>query len=274
MQPDRLSDEQLDQLAADLAPRLPTGTHGDRVILPRRQFVAALGGTLGAGALMALGVDEATAQAAGSVGTTEDPVDVNAWDLDVANEVTSDVDMAGNDVSNVGSVSTAGLTVGDQPSQRHFEQISTADLGTGTVDEQFSVPTEYQGSNGIVLVDINIRSEEDEGNPTVKLRVDGETAGYRNLTISPTNGVVDSADNDAFNLATISDSFESFTGRYQLQSPRNRVTIFGDGVARSNFDTDILTRGFGDLSTDLSTIELVTDNPITGGRVRLFGKER
>ena len=127
MQPDRLSDEQLDQLAAELAPRLPTGTHGDRVILPRRQFVAALGGTLGAGALMALGVDEATAQAAGSVGTAEEPVDLNAWDLDVANEVTSDVDMAGNDMTGVGSFSTETLSVDGIQSNIHWEAIAQFD---------------------------------------------------------------------------------------------------------------------------------------------------
>ena len=101
MQPDRLSDEQLDELAAELAPRLPTGTHGDRVILPRRQFIAALGGTLGAGALMALGVDEATAQAAGQQGTAEEPNDMFAWDLDVQNGATFN----GTDIEGVGSLS-------------------------------------------------------------------------------------------------------------------------------------------------------------------------
>ena len=105
MQPDRLSDEQLDELAAELAPRLPTGTHGDRVILPRRQFVAALGGTLGAGALMALGVDEATAQAAGQQGTAEEPNDMFAWDLDVQNGATFN----GTDIEGVGTLSAEDL---------------------------------------------------------------------------------------------------------------------------------------------------------------------
>jgi len=111
MQPDRLSDEQLDDLAAELAPRLPTGTHGDHVILRRRQFIGAMGGTVGAGALMALGVDRAAAEAAGQQGTADDPNDMFAWDLDVANEVTSDVDMAGNDLAGVGSFSTDNIEI-------------------------------------------------------------------------------------------------------------------------------------------------------------------
>jgi len=82
---DDLTDEQLDQLAADLAPRFPTGTHGDRVVLTKRQFIGAATGVLSAGALMALGVDEASAQAAGQVGTSSNPVDVEAYDIQVAN---------------------------------------------------------------------------------------------------------------------------------------------------------------------------------------------
>jgi len=82
---DSLTDDELDQLASKLAGRLPTGTHGDRVVLTKRQFMGAATGVLSAGALMALGVDEASAQAAGQVGTSSSPVDVEAYDVQVAN---------------------------------------------------------------------------------------------------------------------------------------------------------------------------------------------
>jgi len=111
MDPRDLSDDQLDQLAQQLAGRLPTGTHGDRVVLSRRQFALAASGVLSAGALTALGVDEASAQAAGQVGTASEPVDAFVYDLDVANAVTSSLPMGGNDIENAGSVSIDSVDI-------------------------------------------------------------------------------------------------------------------------------------------------------------------
>jgi len=111
MDPTDLSDAQLDQLADQLAGRLPSGTHGDRVVLSRRAFAAAVGGTLGASGLVALGVDPAAAQAAGQVGTSSSPVDAFVYDLDVANALQSDLDAGGNALTNVGSVSTESATI-------------------------------------------------------------------------------------------------------------------------------------------------------------------
>ena len=109
MDPDALSDDDLDQLAHRLAPHLPTGTHGDRVVLTRRQFAAAASGVLSAGALAAVGVDEASAQAAGQQGTASSPNNMFAYDLNVANQMTSSLPMNGNDIENAGSVSAASL---------------------------------------------------------------------------------------------------------------------------------------------------------------------
>ncbi|WPH59263.1 hypothetical protein AFNJKBDN_CDS0046 [Halorubrum virus V_ICIS4] len=106
---DDLSDDQLDDLATKLAPRFPTGSHGDRVVLTKRQFMGAATGVLSAGALMALGVDEAAAQAAGRQGTPSEPNNMYAYDLNVANAVTSSLPMGGNDIENAGSVSTENL---------------------------------------------------------------------------------------------------------------------------------------------------------------------
>jgi hypothetical protein len=82
MDPAQLTDDELDALAQQLAGRLPTGTHGDRVILSRRQFAAASAGVLSTGALMALGVDAASAQAAGQIGTSSERVDIFANEID------------------------------------------------------------------------------------------------------------------------------------------------------------------------------------------------
>jgi hypothetical protein len=81
MASDPLTDDQLDDLAERVADRLPPGSYGDRVVLTRRQLVAAATGTLSTGALISLGVDPAAAQAAGQVGTTSDPVDVVAYSV-------------------------------------------------------------------------------------------------------------------------------------------------------------------------------------------------
>lgn len=118
MDPTDLSDDEAAQLATQIAPHLPTGTHGDRVVLSRRQFAAATAGVLSTGALMALGVDEASAQAAGQQGTQSSPNDMFAYNLDVQNGATFN----GTDLSGVGdfdsdSVSTDAISINGEESQ-------------------------------------------------------------------------------------------------------------------------------------------------------------
>lgn len=82
--PDQPTD--IDAVAERVLERLDPGTViDDKIILNRRQLLAIAGSGLGAGALAALGVEEASAQTgpAGQVGTDAEPVDVFAWDLDV-----------------------------------------------------------------------------------------------------------------------------------------------------------------------------------------------
>jgi hypothetical protein len=81
-----LSDADRKALASDVAEELDTGRYGDRFVLSRRQLLSIAGGSAGVAGLTALGVDPATAQsAAGQVGTSSEPVDVEAYDLTVAN---------------------------------------------------------------------------------------------------------------------------------------------------------------------------------------------
>jgi hypothetical protein len=71
----------------------------------RRGVLAALTGVAGAGALGAYS-QRASAQAAGQVGTSSEPVDVEAWDLTVQNQLAADLDAGGNSLTNVGAVET------------------------------------------------------------------------------------------------------------------------------------------------------------------------
>ena len=77
----------IDAVADAVLERLDPGTVIDnKIILSKRQLLAIAGSGLGAGGLAALGISEASAEeAAGQVGTDTEPVDVQAWDLDVAN---------------------------------------------------------------------------------------------------------------------------------------------------------------------------------------------
>jgi len=79
-------------------------------LLPSRRRVLQAGGLVaGGGVLGALTADRASAQASGQVGTSSDPVDVEAFDLNVQDGATFN----GSDISNVGSVSTGSVAVTD-----------------------------------------------------------------------------------------------------------------------------------------------------------------
>ena len=73
-------DPDTEALAEAAVAELDTGTVvDDKIVVSRRGLTALMGAGLGAGALSMLGVDEASAQtAAGQVGTSSDPVDVEA----------------------------------------------------------------------------------------------------------------------------------------------------------------------------------------------------
>ena len=77
---DATDDPDTEALAEAVVAELDTGTVvDDKIVVSRRGLTALIGAGLGAGALSMLGVDKATAQtAAGQVGTSSDPIDVEA----------------------------------------------------------------------------------------------------------------------------------------------------------------------------------------------------
>ena len=160
MDPTDLSDDQLDQLAHQLAGRLPTGTHGDRVVLSRRQFAAATSGVLSAGALMALGVDEATAQAAGQVGTDSDPVDLVAYSLADRN--------GDNALMQVAASGSTTLSGGSATVTVEAASGSTYYLALGT-DENAKISGRVF-DDGDVTVEL-VETDTSVGNPTVEYDV-------------------------------------------------------------------------------------------------------
>jgi len=179
MEPAQLSDEQLDDLAARLAPRLPSGTHGDKVVLSRRQFQAAAAGVLGVGALTTLGVDEATAQAAGQQGTASSPNDMFAYNLDVQNGA----DFNGSDIDNVRSFSTEVADI------TPFASGETTVTGGGSVtlvrdptlnSDYYQTFTSLKSATGFVSINTKfIRS--DNQNTGVILE---ETNGANDVTVN------------------------------------------------------------------------------------------
>ena len=81
----------------------------EKLMPSRRSVLAGMAGA-GIGAAGMYGASEtARAQAAGQVGTETDPVDVKAWNLNVANQLTSDLDAGGNSVTNLAGVETEEL---------------------------------------------------------------------------------------------------------------------------------------------------------------------
>jgi hypothetical protein len=76
-----------DTLAAALEQLDPGTRIGDRIVLSKRQVIALAGSSLGVGALAQFGISEAEAQAAGSVGTSSSPVNVEGYDVVAANSI-------------------------------------------------------------------------------------------------------------------------------------------------------------------------------------------
>jgi len=107
-------------------------------MLPGRRNVLKGAGLLTGGALAgAAATERASAQAAGTVGTSNDPVNLNAWDLNVANQVTSDLPMGGNDLTNVGA---ADMQTGKITNHTDIRAHLSGDYSYSTADGWDTLP--------------------------------------------------------------------------------------------------------------------------------------
>jgi len=109
--PDTDDPDTLRERVADLEATVAAQQQTITRMLPGRRGVLKAGALLGGGALVGAGTaDRASAQAAGQVGTSSDPVDVEAYDLAVQHQLSSNLDAGGNDLTNVGSLKTNQLS--------------------------------------------------------------------------------------------------------------------------------------------------------------------
>jgi len=83
-------DADTSELARAVIKELDTGTVvEDKIVVSRRGLTALIGAGLGTGALSMLGVEKASAQtAAGQVGTSSEPVDIEAATITASNSIT------------------------------------------------------------------------------------------------------------------------------------------------------------------------------------------
>jgi hypothetical protein len=163
MDPTDLSDDQLDQLAQQLAGRLPTGTHGDRVVLSRRQALAVASGTVSLGALLGLGSDSALAQA--SADTSDGTVRGNGGGADVYLDQLRDP--GGDEVLNVDDTGA----INAQPREWVFDSVSTAKTNV----ESTSSDQNISDLSGVTLYPTSQNNNE-YGN---RVHLTGSLSGYR-----------------------------------------------------------------------------------------------
>jgi len=110
--------ERVAQLEETVAEQQATSESPEEPTASRRGLLSAAAGVAGLGALGIYSSYPASAQAAGQVGTASDPVDVEAYDLNVQgtatgllqNPLTGDLDASGNSLTNVSAVETGSLS--------------------------------------------------------------------------------------------------------------------------------------------------------------------
>jgi hypothetical protein len=113
--------ERVAQLEETVAEQQATSESPERPTASRRGFVKAAAAAAGLGALGVYSSSPASAQAAGQVGTQSEPVDVEAYDLNVQNQLAGDLDAGGNSLTNVAAVETEQLN-----GVESFEQTDSA----------------------------------------------------------------------------------------------------------------------------------------------------
>jgi len=200
--------ERVAQLEETVAEQQATSEPSSQPTASRRGLLSAAAGVAGLGALGVYSSSPASAQAAGQVGTQSEPVDVEAYDLNVQgtanglvqNPLTGDLDADGNSLINVGAVEADKLTgswdyvVNDGP---EFVDVVNNQLTTGEsvlIGDSFTFSSQIDLS---VMSGIRIRSEGP--------RRFGPEITYDGTT-SPAIKV------DDVNQATIEDVFLTYVG--------------------------------------------------------------
>lgn len=198
--------EALEQTVADLQDSDDsTATSTRRSILGSAAAAAGLGG-------LGYGVRQAQAQAsgpAGQVGTDSEPVDVNAWDLDVQGQVTRDIDFGGYGVTNGGSFDVEKASIAERSL---FAYLSSSQ----TVSDSSNTTVEFD-----VEIHDNLNAW-DTGGFEFTAPADGSYLFYVHLALVP------------------SGSFSGERSQVQLNGPTNRRDDERDVNKSGKFTQDIL----------------------------------
>jgi len=175
MAPD--SDADLRARVAELEQRVAAQQETISQLLPGRRGVLKGAALLGGGALVGAGTaDRASAQASGQVGTSSDPVDVEAYDLAVQNQLSSNVDAGGNDLTNVGSLKTDNLTTNGQ-SGVELPQDVTSSRSLGTWE------TNNTGNAIFVMIQLNVKDQDTDVNDRLRVATDVNSSQTANPVV-------------------------------------------------------------------------------------------
>jgi len=211
--------ERVEQLEATVEQQQST----IRKMLPgRRGVIKGVGAAIGGGLLGASATGGASGQSgpAGRQGTPENPNDMFAWDLDVANEVVTDLRMGGNDITDAGSLSAGALpniadhivdpTDGDLASV--ISEAAAGDViwlgkgkhtvnGTVTIDKPLSIVSEHHdltgdqddaSDKGIDEIDGAVIEQQQAGAHVLKTLVNAEAVNLKNIALTWESSIRDS----------------------------------------------------------------------------------
>jgi len=237
--PDTLR-ERVDQLEATVAAQQQTITR----MLPGRRGVLKAGGLVaGGGVLGALSADRASAQAAGQVGTASDPVDVEAFDLNVQDGATFN----GSDISNVGSLSTGKQTL-TGPRDESREIVASATDSDGSTNLSLSLSVSDPVECDVVLT-ITGNGDADSGD--IEITVNGRTTGYQEVILQ--NGSLTGNTGQSNWSVTM---FNTVQRRYRFKFTRG-TNVDVSQVDGSKYAEEKLVEGNID-ERNISTIEINT----------------
>lgn len=162
--------EELSPTAKEVLQELEPGTRfEDKIILSKRQLLSIAGAGLSAGALATFGIDEAAAQAAGSVGTSSEPVDVEGYNVTAANSL---VDPAGT--THNGELADASDTLGDHDNGAHTTNYAPDGHGNEAHSTNFADQNHGNEAHSATFLD-NTDVESTSTADGYELTVQGDT---------------------------------------------------------------------------------------------------
>jgi len=172
--------ERVAQLEETVAEQQATSEPSSQPTASRRGLLSAAAGVAGLGALGIYSSYPASAQAVGQVGTASNPIDVEAWSLNVQDQLAGDLDAGGNSLANVASAEVKQQIVGPWTSLHAAVDWERPHHSNGTVT--VAVP----GDEPTIMDAMRKVPERLEGDYTIK--VDSTSTWNEDVVMPPTIG--------------------------------------------------------------------------------------